>query len=194
MQSLTKKSVFALATFGAATWVAAMVTGQLVIFLTGIPASSGLVNGFVVPFLLVLGALALKTRWSVTISFTVYGILSIPVLLLGPPGVHKIIVAFIAGFMTDIFIIILDNIMDKYKRKYIITYALSFGIWGFLLTALARLAYAILPLPGKEKFLSAFWVLAIIFVIEAVMGSLLASILWAKRNMDEHPLIERLRN
>ena len=194
MQSLTKKSVFALATFGAATWVAAMVTGQLVIFLTGIPASSGLVNGFVVPFLLVLGALALKTRWSVTISFTVYGILSIPVLLLGPPGVHKIIVAFIAGFMTDIFIIILDNIMDKYKRKYIITYAFSFGIWGFLLTALARLAYAILPLPGKEKFLSAFWVLAIIFVIEAVMGSWFASYLWAKRNMDKHPLIERLRN
>ena len=187
MYQLNRKRIVALVTFGATTWVAALVFGQTIVLLTGIPASSALLNGFIVPFFLVLGSCALRTKWSITISFTVYGILSIPVLLLGPPGVHKVFVALLAGTLTDVLI----NMLDRFKK---IVYPIAFGVWGAMLAVLARVLYEILPLPGKEKFLAAFVTLTVVFVVEAIIGSSVASWMWNKRNLDGHPYILRLRS
>lgn len=186
---LSGKLLIALVTIGVATWVAAMSLGHFVVLLSGIPASSGLLNGLVVPFLLVLGARAMPTKWSVTIPFLVYGALSIPVLLLGPPGPHKILVALIAGIFTDISLRILEKLPNKH-----LSYMVAFSIWGVLLALLARLAYHFLALPGKDKFIEAFWTLTAIFVVEAAIGSFLASRIFDKYRLDIHPVVQRIRS
>lgn len=185
---LSGKSIIALVTIGVATWVAAMSLGHFVVLLSGIPASSGLLNGLVVPFLLVLGARAIPTNWSVTIPFLVYGALSIPVLLLGPPGLHKILVALVAGVATDILL----RITEKLPKH--LAYMVAFSIWGALLAGLARLAYHFLALPGKDKFIEMFWTLAIFFVVEAAIGSFLASRIFDKYSLDIHPVVQRIRS
>lgn len=181
--------ILSLAAIGTATWVAAMLSGQLVVLASGVPASSAVLNGLVVPFLLVLGVRTVQYPWSVTISFTTYGILSIPFLLLGPPGIHKPFVALVAGVGTDLVL------MATRRHMKHAAYVLAFAFWGLLLAGLARMAYEVeaLHLPEKEKFVAAFPALTVIFIAEAALASLVASILFSKRRLDEHPSVKRLR-
>lgn len=183
------KIVLSLATIGTATWVAAMLSGQIIVLVSGVPASSAVLNGFVVPFLLVLGVRTVRHPWSVTIAFTTYGILSIPFLLLGPPGVHKVVVAFLAGVIADL---VLLAVPKKFGHA---SYVLAFSVWGLALAGVAWLAFQIeaLALPGKEQFLQVFPVLTAIFVVEAAAASLVASVLFKSRKLDSHPTVNRLR-
>jgi len=183
------KAVLALALFGAATWVAAMLSGQLIVLATGVPASSGILNGFVVPFLLVLGLRAVPHSWHVTLAFTVYGALAIPTVLLGPPGVHKLAVAFVAGVGADLVIRVIKGKLHHFS------YILSFAVWALLLVVMARLAFDVdaLQLPGKEKFVEAFPVMAAVFIVEAAIGAFLASNVFDRRSLAEHPSVERLQ-
>ncbi len=177
----------ALITVGVATWVAAMASGQFIVLLTNVPASSAIVTGFLVPFLLVLGARAVPTNWSVTVAFTTYGILSIPFVLLGPPGVHKIVVALIAGVAADVIIRLLQKRMEHGK------FVIAFSAWALLLAALAWVFFSILDLPGRDKFMQAFPVLTAVFVITAIIGSLTASTTFKRMKLADRPLIKRLQ-
>ena len=178
------KVLLALITVGVATWVAAMSSGHFVVLLSGIPASSGLLNGFLVPFLLVLGSRAIPTKWSITIAFTVYGALSIPVLLLGPPGIQKLFVAFFAGLIADLLL----RLFSKLPKH--LAYLLAFSFWGASLAFLARIAFYFLDLPGKEKFLGAFWAMTVVFVVGAALGSYFASVLFDKKNIGDYPIVK----
>lgn len=178
-----------LVTVGVATWVVAAFTGQFIVFATGYPASSSLINGFIVPFLLVFGVLPSKSKYPVTIAFTVYGILATFTVLLGPPGLQKIPVAFVAGLVTDLLIHILHR---KLKVKQTLTYCIAFAVWGSLLAILARLLYEIMELPGKEKFLELFLVMVVVFVVEAAIAGIAAVKVYNKSNFAQNPLIKRL--
>ena len=185
----TWKEILSLAVMGAAAWVAAMLSGQLIVLATGVPASSAVLNGFVVPFLLAMAVRTVRHPWSITLAFSTYGVLAVPTVLLGPPGAHKVVVALLAGLAADL------GLRVAQARLRHTAFALAFAIWGALLAALARLAFEIdmLELPGKEQFLKVFWVLTAIFVIEAVAASLAASKLFESRKLDENPSINRLR-
>lgn len=177
----------ALITVGVATWVAAMASGQLIVLLTNVPASSAIVTGFLVPFLLVLGARAVPTNWSVTVAFSTYGVLSIPFVLLGPPGVHKIVVALVAGIVADIIIRLLKKRMEHG------TFVVAFAAWSLLLATLAWAFFRILDLPGREKFIQAFPVLTVVFIVTAVIGSFTGSTIFKKMKLADRPIIKRLQ-
>jgi hypothetical protein len=174
-------------TLGAATWVAAMASGQLIVLATGVPASSAALNGFVVPFLLVFGVEAIPAaRWRMTIAFGVYGVLAIPTVLLGPPGPHKILVALAAGILTDMVLHGMRRFSPYFRN------AVAFALWGALLALLARVFYALLPLPGKEKFLDAFVALTIVFVVLSVIGSAVGTFVFRKSRLADNPLVRRI--
>jgi hypothetical protein len=139
--------------------------------------------------MLVFGALIAKSKFNITIAFTVYGALATFTLLLGPPGVQKIPVAFIAGILTDLAFLLFYKIL-KIRKSW--SYCFAFSIWGGLLAVLARILYEVMELPGKEKFLELFVVMVVIFVIEAAIASFFAVKIYEKRKMDEHPLVKRL--
>jgi uncharacterized protein YneF (UPF0154 family) len=183
------KSFLWLVTVGVATWVAAASTGQLIVFATGVPASSSLLNGFLVPFLLVFGILPSKSKFPVTIAFTVYGILATFTVLLGPPGAQKIPVAFVAGLITDGLIFLMRK---QSKIKEPLMYSIAFAVWGALLAALARVLYTIMDLQGKEQFFAYFNVMVIVFVVGAIIGSFAAVTVYRKSKFAQNPLIRRL--
>ena len=177
-----------LVTVGVATWVVAASTGQLIVFATGVPASSSLLNGFIVPFLLVLGVLPTRSKFPVTIAFTVYGILATFTVLLGPPGIQKIPVAIVAGLITDLLIIL----FKKLKMNKALSYCIAFGVWGLLLAALAWIVYQIMELPGKDRFEQMFFVMVVAFVVEAAIAGVVAVKIYDKSNFAKNPLIIRL--
>ena len=186
---MKSKNLLWLITVGVATWVVAASTGQLIVFATGVYASSSLLNGFLVPFLLVFGVLPTKSKFPVTISFTVYGALATFTVLLGPPGLQKIPVALVAGLVTDFLIWFLHK---KIKMKETWTYSLAFAIWGSLLAFLARILYEVMELPGKEKFLELFWIMVVVFVVEAAIAGFVAVKIYRKSKFAKNPLIKRL--
>ena len=186
---MKSKNFLWLVTVGVATWIVAASTGQLIVFATGVNASSSLLNGFTVPFLLVFGVLASKSKFPVTIAFTTYGILATFTVLLGPPGIQKIPVAFLAGLATDLMVLLLHK---KLKWNEALSYSIAFGVWGALLALLARLLYEIMELPGKEKFLELFWIMVVVFVVEAFIAGYVAVKAYRKSRFSQNPLIKRL--
>lgn len=187
---MKSKIILWLVTVGVATWIVAASTGQLIVFATGVNASSSLLNGFTVPFLLVFGVMvSKKCKFPVTIAFTTYGILATFTVLLGPPGIQKIPVAFIAGLVTDLLILLLNK---KLKLNEAWAYAIAFAVWGGLLAFLARVLYEIMELPGKEQFLELFWVMVVAFVVEAVIGAFVAVKVFRKSRFSQSQLIKRL--
>ncbi len=186
---MKSKNILWLITVGVATWVVAAATGQLIVFATGVNASSALLNGFIVPFLLVFGVLPSKTKFPITVAFTIYGILATFTVLLGPPGLQKIPVAIIAGFITDLVILLLYK---TFKWNKALSYSIAFGIWGALLALLARILYEIMELPGKEKFLELFWIMVIVFVVEAFVAGFVAVKIYHKSKFSQNPLIQQL--
>lgn len=186
---MNSKNLLWLITVGVATWVVAASTGQLIVFATGVNASSSLLNGFLVPFILVFGVLPSKSKFPVTIAFTVYGALATFTVLLGPPGIQKIPVALVAGLLTDLLICLLHN---RLKMKEAWAYSIAFAVWGSLLAFLARILYEIMELPGKEKFLELFWIMVVVFVVEAAIAGFIATKVYRKSKFAKNPLIKRL--
>ena len=186
---MKSKQILWLITVGVATWIVAASTGQLIVFATGVNASSSLLNGFTVPFLLVFGVLASKHKFPITIAFTVYGILATFTVLLGPPGAQKIPVAFLAGLSADLLVLLLYK---KWKWNEALSYAIAFAVWGALLAVLARVLYEVMDLPGKEQFLKLFWIMVIAFVVEAVFGAFFAVKAYRKSRFSQSPLVKRL--
>jgi hypothetical protein len=183
------KNLLWLLTVGVATWVVAASTGQLIVFATGVPASSSLLNGFLVPFCLVFGVLPSKSKFPVTIAFTVYGILATFTVLLGPPGPQKIPVALVAGLVTDLLIFLLRG---QLKMRDTFAYCIAFAVWGSLLAVLARVVFELLDLPGKEQFLALFLVMVVAFVVEAAVAGFVAVKVYRKSKFSQNPLIKRL--
>lgn len=186
---MNSKNLLWLVTVGVATWVVAAATGQLIVFATGVNASSSLLNGFIVPFLLVFGVLPSKSKFPVTVAFTIYGVLATFTVLLGPPGLQKIPVAFAAGLVTDLLILLLNK---KLKINESISYCIAFAVWGALLAVLARVLYEIMELPGKEKFIELFWVMVVAFIVEATIAGFVAVKIYHKSKFAQNPLIKRL--
>ena len=186
---MKSKNFLWLVTVGVATWIVAASTGQLIVFATGVNASSSLLNGFTVPFLLVFGTLASRVNFPVTIAFTTYGILATFTVLLGPPGIQKIPVALLSGIVTDLLVLLLHK---KLKWNEAFSYSIAFAVWVALLAFLARVLYEIMELPGKEKFLELFWVMVVAFVVEAVIGGYMAVKVYQKSSFSKSPLIKRL--
>lgn len=186
---MKSKNILWLVTVGVATWIVAASTGQLIVFATGVNASSSLLNGFTVPFLLVFGTMASKIKFPVTIAFTTYGILATFTVLLGPPGIQKVPVAFIAGLVTDLLILLLYK---KLRWNEALSYSIAFAVWGALLAFLARVLYEVMELPGKESFLELFWVMVVAFVVEAIIGAFVAVKVYRKSRFSQSPLVKRL--
>lgn len=186
---MKSKNILWLVTVGVVTWIVAASTGQLIVFVTGINASSSLLNGFTVPFLLVFGTMASKFKFPITVAFTTYGFLATFTLLLGPPGIQKIPVAFVSGLVTDLLVLLLYK---KLRWNDALSYSIAFGVWGALLAFLARVLYEIMVLPGKEQFLELFWVMVVAFVVEAVIGGFLAVKVYRKSRFSQSSLVKRL--
>lgn len=150
------------------------------------PALAGVVAGFTVLFALSLAYL-ITNRWGVvTATFTLYCTAAVPTLIIGPPGVYKIILGLAAGFATD-------TVMRLGPRKYFINLILApFAFAGVFIVTFLYL-FSTFDIPGYDQFLKVVPFVAAIFVVEGIISCLFAGHLYERR-LKMIPWIARLRD
>lgn len=92
----------------AAFMTVAMIIGATITAVTGQIALGGLINGFITPIITVLCLFLIENFGSASLLFFVFGILTIPLPLAGPPGWFiKVPIRFIGGVIADLLYILL---------------------------------------------------------------------------------------
>lgn len=155
-------------------------------FLTPIaPALGGIVAGFTVFFALALASL-FTNRWGVvTATFTLYCTAAVPTLIIGPPGVYKIILGLAAGFATD-------TVMRFGPRKYFINLILGPLAFSAVFIVTFLYLFRAFDIPGYDKFLTVLPFVAAIFIVEGTISCIFAGQLYERR-LKKIPWIAKLR-
>lgn len=159
--------------FGGMLFAINLSLGAGLTYATGNPGFSGLITGLTTSFVLYMLMSTTKKFGAITIAFTLYCLLAIPTVLMGPPGVYKIFVGFICGLTFDC-------ILYVFRYKF---YSFLLGFLGYVLVMLAGiyLAYSYLNLPQLERFKSLMFVLATVFTVEGWLAAFLSKIAFEKR-------------
>ena len=132
-------------------FVVAFVIGTGVIALTGIPMTGGLVSGIFFFCLFVIGVRSVPKFGSATIIILLSSILMIPTTIFGPPGIYKVFLALIVGFIFDGIILL----FKKSDWGYIIGVVIT----GQAIVLSVFFAAIILGLPGADKMKDALVIL-----------------------------------
>lgn len=159
--------------FGGLLFAINLSIGAGLTYVTGNPGFSGLITGFTTAFVLFILVSITKKFGAISIAFTLYCILAIPTVLMGPPGVYKVLVGLLCGLTFDLVIKI-----SKYKF-----FSFLLGFFFFVLVMLIGmyLAYLYLNLPQLEKFKKLMYVLALIFTLEGWIAAWFSKITFDKR-------------
>jgi hypothetical protein len=161
MNGITIKQYMFLGAMGAISFVLAWVLGSAVNVATGTPLMGGILNGLIVGVVLTIALKVVEKFWAATILWLIFGILAIPTITLGPPGIYKIIVGLVVGFVWDIIL----WISKRSNAGYIIG-----GASMSITSMLGVLAFMILlGLPGLEKLQS---IIAYLLVFYAILGAI----------------------
>jgi hypothetical protein len=179
---MTKGAIVA-GVFGAAMWALSFATGAMLVYATGIPGLSGFVTGLIQPFFLVVVIKIVPRFGAFVLAFSVYAILSIPTVLLGPPGVYKILIAVFSGLCAEFVLAI--------TRRRTWGIFLAFITFGIALSVSAYAAFHLMHLPGAEAFEKAFPFIATIYTVETVVGAAIG--IWVfRRYLAESTIVTSL--
>lgn len=169
--------------FSAALFGLNFLLGATLSYATGIPGLSGLITGLTTGFLLAIAWLSLPYFGTATIVFTLYCVLAIPTVLMGPPGIYKVAVGLFSGLAYDIFALIIKN-----KKLHLLA---GWTAYTVVILILTYLFFVLLNLPGIEKFEKMVIFLFAIFLIEGWIGTLFAKWFFNK-HLSKLDLIQNL--
>jgi len=139
----------------------AIILGRAVVKATGIPLTGGIINGIIVGIILTLGVKYVDKFGSATILWLLFASLSIPTDTLGPSGIYKLLVGFLAGISWDIFI-------SVFRRKNI-GYIVGGGFGSAIIVVSVFLAGVILNLPNTENLIES---IVPLLIFNSALGSL----------------------
>lgn len=159
--------------FGGLLFAINLALGAGITYATGNPGFSGLITGLTTSFVLYILYRLTNKFGAITIAFTIYSILAIPTVLLGAPGIYKIIIGLLSGLAFDTVLYFF-----KYKFK---GYIVGFFVFVLVMIPLTYYSYVYLALPNLEKFKNAIFMLAGIFIVEGWIAAFLAKIFFNKR-------------
>jgi hypothetical protein len=152
--------------FGGLLFAINLTLGAGITYATGNPGFSGLITGLTTSFILYILQRVTKKFGSISIAFTVYSILAIPTVLLGAPGIYKILIGLLSGLAFDSVLY-----FGKYKFK---SYLFGFFVFVLVMIPLTYFSYVYLALPNLEKFKSAILILACVFIVEGWIAGYLS--------------------
>ena len=137
-------------------------SGQLLSIVFIIPGLSGLITGFTVPLILIIGHHTIRRYGTITLIWTIYSTAAIPTALMGPPGPYKILIGLTSGAVFEIFVYILS--------KYKIGDYVGFVIFTF--TMFIEFALVFTFFIGKPESSSLLVVvgISVIFIIEGIIS------------------------
>lgn len=143
MKMLSAKDLAICGAFGALILAMGFILGSAIIMVTGIPATGSLLNVIVAVFIAVIGLKLVHKFGAAIIMLTVEGAISVPTIINGPPGIHKILLLFIVGLTADIILL-----LTKRSNK---GYYLMGLIAGIEIVTLIYASLVLLGLPGADK-------------------------------------------
>lgn len=141
--SLSAKDLAICGAFGALILTMGFILGSAILMATGIPATGSLLNVIVAVFIASIGFKLVDKFGAGIVMLTIEGAISVPTLINGPPGLHKILLLFIVGLTADI---ILRATNRSNKGFYLMGLVAGMEIIGLI-----YLSLVILELPGAEK-------------------------------------------
>lgn len=159
--------------FGGLLFAINLALGAGITYATGNPGFSGLITGLTTSFVLYILYRLTNKFGAISIAFTVYSILAIPTVLLGAPGIYKIAIGLLSGLAFDTIL---------YLFKYTFRgYLLGFLAFVLVMIPITYYSYVFLALPNLEKFQSAIFILAGIFIVEGWIAAWVAKKFFEKR-------------
>jgi len=157
----------------AVSFVVAFGLGSALNIATGIPLIGGLLNGVLVSLLLTLGLRTVERFMASTVMWAIFGLLAIPTVTLGPPGVYKVIPALAGGIVWDAVV------AASRGRRW------GYVVGGFLGAVViiigVFIAAVYLGLPAADRLRNALYFLIPINGALAAFGIWLGLKLWERR-------------
>lgn len=137
-------------------------SGQLLSLVFLIPGLSGLITGFTVPLILIIGHYTIRRYGTITLIWTIYSTAAIPFLLMGPPGPYKILIGLTTGAVFEIFVYILS------KHKFGDYFA--FVIFTFTMFIEFALVFTFFIVKPDKTFLLVVVGITVVFIIEGLIA------------------------
>lgn len=170
--------------FGAMLFIVNFLLGATLTYLFGIPGLSGLITGLTSGFVIAIAASSSPRFSTVSIAFTLYCVLAIPTVLMGPPGVYKVVVGLFAGLAYDS----LSTLFRNRKTAHYIGWV----AYTSVILALTYFAYVWLKLPEIQKFQRLVFFLFFAFLIEGFVGTHLGH-LFFRRHLQKNRIVQQLQ-
>ena len=183
-QKFKTKDLVVCALFGASIFVVGIVLGSALIAITGIPATGSLFNMLFAVLIGVIGIKIVNKFGDATLILTILGVLSVPTLLNGPPGIHKILMLFMIGLIIDIILY-----ATKRSNKGFILAGSTAGVSAVFFIFLSLV---LLGLPGASELQK---ILIPLLAINAVFGAVGAYLgLWIyDKKLKEKAFIKQMQ-
>ncbi len=174
---VTKRQIFASVGFGVSAFVVAVALGSFITVSTGIPLAGGLLNGILTTILLTVGLLATRFFGAATVMWLVFSTLAVWTTTLGPPGIYKIAIGFLAGSLWDLIYTLLGK-----GRLGLYTGAIV-GAASIMLSLIAALSFGFGkdPAVALAKYEQAFWILMSINMVVTTAGVYLGEVVYNGR-------------
>jgi len=148
--------------YAAILFIINFFSGQLLSIVFIIPGLSGIVTGFTVPLILIIGHHTIQRHGTITLIWTIYSVAAIPTVLMGPPGPYKILIGLTTGLIFELMIYLLK---DKKFTDYI-----SFVIFTLSMFVEFALVFTFLKIKPNSSSLWVVIVITIVFIIEGLIS------------------------
>lgn len=182
-QAIRTKIYALVGALGGVTFAGAFLLGTGVTLTLGIPIASASVNGFWVGMVIAASVFVLRDyRFVATTMMLIYGLGATVTPLLGPPGIHKVLIAVIMGLLWD--------------TSYRLFPKLTGQILGAVLFIAASFPMIILAMhlqgsPAVDKLIMATPILLPVSITTAVLGSIVGHRVLGPR-LDRLPVLHRI--
>jgi len=158
-----------IAAFGVLLFLVNVSTGAVIAIATGVPALGGVVMFFLLPAIVLIGALVVNRAGTCTLICFVYSMLILISPVLGPPGfLPKSIIGILFG-------LILDLVYTPLRQRPLaasVTAGVVFGYAGY--GAIYAVFALFLPAAAFQKFQDFAWLFLSVNWLEGLLGGLLA--------------------
>jgi hypothetical protein len=141
--------------------------------ITGVHGMGFLIDVLLINALVTIAALILKRFFSVTIIYTLFGLLVIPTAIMGPPTPYKVILGLIIGLVADLIVCIF-----RYKR---IGFLLGVAIANAISYPVGYFLALLLGIPGTEELGRVVWFLTIAVLLLGILGDWIGIKLYEKK-------------
>ena len=177
-QKFKTKDLVVCALFGTLGFVLAFIFGSGIIAITGIPATGGLLNIFITAIVVFIGINILRGKFgSGALICAILSTLAVPTIIIGPPGIIKIIIGILFGLTFDIALFLF--------RKTKFRFAISGASGVIMAFYLMYLMFVLLDLPEAGKMQPLLLPLTAIYAILGAVGSHIGFLIYDKKLKDK---------